>query len=72
MSELNYEQGLAELENIVSALERGDIGLKESFKTYKKGIELYKKLKAMLDEGDAKIIELTQSGERELKGKNEQ
>lgn len=65
-AKLNFENGVAELENIVNQLESGSISLEDSFKAYKKGVELYKALRHILDEGDAKITELTADGEREF------
>ncbi len=62
---LNYEDGIAQLEEIVNTLEQGSISLEESFKAYKQGMELYKALKAILDEGDARIVELTAQGAQE-------
>ena len=61
---LDFETGLNELEEIVARLERGSVSLDESFKDYQKGVELYKALKALLDEGDAKITLLTSNGEQ--------
>ncbi|MBQ3761157.1 MAG: exodeoxyribonuclease VII small subunit [Clostridia bacterium] len=58
---LTFEQGLEELEQIVSGLESGETTLDESFKQYEKGVKLYAELKKILDEGDAKIIELTKA-----------
>lgn len=63
---MTYESGIAELEEIVTALENGSVSLDESFKAYQKGVKLYKKLKAILDEGDAKIKILTEEGEEEM------
>lgn len=63
---LTFESGMAELEQIVRDLENGTVSLDESFKSYQKGVKLYKKLKAILDEGDAKIRMLTEEGESEL------
>jgi len=63
-----FEQGLEELENIVSSLESGETTLEASFDAYKKGMKIYNKLKQILDEGDARITELTQSGEKLLQG----
>lgn len=63
---LTFESGMAELEQIVRDLENGTVSLDESFKSYQKGVKLYKKLKAILDEGDAKIRVLTEEGESEL------
>ena len=62
---LNYEDGIAQLEEIVNTLEQGSISLEESFKAYRQGMELYKALKAILDEGDARIEELTRQSAQE-------
>ena len=63
---MTYESGIAELEEIVRQLESGSVSLDESFKSYQKGVKLYKKLKAILDEGDAKIRVLTEEGEGKI------
>lgn len=63
---LTFESGMTELEQIVRDLENGDVTLDESFKSYQKGVKLYKKLKAILDEGDAKIRVLTEEGESDM------
>ena len=67
----SFESGMAELEEIVSALEKGEMTLDDSFTAYQKGVKLYSRLKALLDEGDRKIIELTSQGEKLLQGKEE-
>ena len=63
---LNFESGMAELETIVSKLESGSISLEESFDAYQKGIELYKGLRDILMQGDARITLLTEQGEKEF------
>lgn len=68
---LNYEDGIAQLEAIVQNLEQGSLSLEESFKAYRQGAELYKALKAILDEGDARIAELTGSKEEAEAGEDE-
>ena len=68
---LTFEAGMAELEEIVSALEKGEMSLDDSFKAYQRGVKLYSRLKALLDEGDRKIIELTSQGEKLLRGDEE-
>ena len=45
----SIESGMAELEEIVSALEKGEMSLDDSFKAYQKGVKLYSRLKALLD-----------------------
>ena len=67
---LNFEAGLAELEEIARQLENGSISLDESFKAYQKGVKLYAKLKKILDEGDARIALLTENGETEISDEN--
>ena len=66
MEEWTFEPGMAELEATVRALEGGQLALNDSFEAYKRGAELYQKLKAMLDEGEARITMLTKEGESEI------
>lgn len=73
MKKETFESRMEELEALVSALEAGDMPLEESFKAYERGMELYRSLDKMLNEGDARIRELTQMGEKEIteEGKSE-
>lgn len=66
MNEFSYEQGMAELETIVRALEKGDMPLEESFQAFERGMALSDRLKKILEGGDARIRELTAQGEAEL------
>lgn len=63
---LTFEEGMQELEDIVRALEQGQMPLEESFKAFEKATQLQKTLQAMLDEGDRRIRVLTETGEREM------
>lgn len=63
---MNYEEGLRELETLVKSLETGEMTLDESFKAYERAMSLKKALEALLDEGDKRILVLTESGEKEL------
>lgn len=68
MEKIRFEDGIEKLEQLVSKLEKGDMPLEESFRAYEEGVALGKALKAILDEGDAKIRVLKQaeeSGEKE-------
>lgn len=67
---LNFEQGMQELEQLVRALENGDMTLEESFKGYERAMELKNALEKLLDEGDARIRVLTQGGETELEAED--
>ena len=61
-----FEAGMEELEGLVARMESGDMKLDESFDAYWRGVVLYRALKKMLDEGDAKIRALTETGEVDL------
>ena len=65
-AKLNFEAGMQELEVLASALERGEMGLDDSFAAFERANELRKALQRLLDEGDEKIRVLTESGETEL------
>lgn len=64
---LSFEDGLAELEAIAEALERGEMTLDESFAAYERAMKLKKELDAILNAGDEKIRVLTENGEREMR-----
>lgn len=66
MEEFTFEQGMEELEEIVRALEGGQLALSQSFDAYQRASELYTRLKAMLDEGEARMTVLTQAGEEPM------
>ena len=57
----SFESGMSELEALVEALERGELSLEESFKAYEKGVKLAAQLKGVLDQGDQRILALTES-----------
>ena len=63
-NKITYEEGIAQLEEIVNKLEGGQVSLEESFVEYEKGVKLYKQLKAILDEGEARIIQLTDADDK--------
>ena len=60
---LTFEAGMQELESIANALETGEMPLEESFAAYERAAKLKKQLEKLLDEGDARIRVLTESGE---------
>ena len=69
---ITFEEGMQELEELVRALELGEMPLEESFKAFEKATELQKTLQAMLDEGDRRIRVLTQNGERPMEGETQE
>ena len=57
---------MANLENIVSELEKGNLNLDESMKKFEEGMKLSQECSKMLDEADKKItILLEQNGTME-------
>lgn len=60
---MNFEEGMSRLEEIVDAMERGELSLDESVKLFREGAALYKKLQEKLKsaEGEIKVI-LEESG----------
>ena len=61
--EMTFEESVAKLEQIVAAIESGQIGLEESLAKYEQGIDLVKKCRLILDRAEKRIEQLTQTGE---------
>ncbi|MDP2494294.1 exodeoxyribonuclease VII small subunit [Shimia thalassica] len=62
-SELSFEQAMAELEQVVGKLERGDVALEESIKLYERGAELKKRCETKLKEAEEKVAAITLDGD---------
>ncbi len=52
---LNFEESMARLEQIVRAMERGDVALEESLKLFQEGTELVKNCQKMLDDAQLQV-----------------
>ena len=70
-SKFTYDDGVRELMQIVEQLERGETPLDESFKAFERGMKLAEKLKKILNDGDARIRELTNVGEKAFDAEEE-
>jgi exodeoxyribonuclease VII small subunit len=55
VAELTFEKALAELEQIVGRLERGDVPLAESIAIYERGEALKKHCDKLLNEAEARV-----------------
>ena len=57
MNEKNqsFEQNMARLEQIVRAMERGDVALEESLKLFQEGTELVRSCNKLLDEAQLQV-----------------
>ena len=51
----NFEASMARLEQIVSAMERGDVALEESLKLFQEGTELVRNCQKLLDNAQLQI-----------------
>ena len=56
--ELRFEQALSRIEEIVRALEKGDVALDESMKLFAEGTELIRRCGAQLDEAEQQVVRL--------------
>lgn len=59
---LTFEEAVGNLEQIVAAIESGQIGLEESLARYEQGMELVKHCRGILDRAEKRIEQLTQNG----------
>ena len=50
-----FEDNMANLENIINELEKGNLNLDESMKKFEEGMKLSQECSKMLDEADKKI-----------------
>lgn len=50
-----FEQNMARLEQIVRAMERGDVALEESLKLFQEGTELVRSCGKLLDEAQLQV-----------------
>ncbi|HKL65588.1 MAG TPA: exodeoxyribonuclease VII small subunit [Roseovarius sp.] len=63
VTELSFEQAMAELEEVVGRLERGDVALDESIKLYERGAALKKRCETKLKEAEEKVAAITLDAE---------
>lgn len=59
MSKMTFEDKMARLEQIVRAMERGDVALEESMKLFKEGTELVQSCGKMLDEAELTVRKIS-------------
>jgi exodeoxyribonuclease VII small subunit len=53
--ELSFEQGLKNLEQIISQVEQGQIGLEDSIEKYEQGMKLIKHCRTILEQCEKRI-----------------
>lgn len=68
IEELSFEEAMAELDRVVSQLERGDVPLEQSISLYERGAALKSRCEAKLKEAEEKIEQLTLDGQGQPTG----
>jgi exodeoxyribonuclease VII small subunit len=69
MSQKTFEQAMKQLEQIVEALESGDLPLEKAISKFEEGIHLSKFCSDLLDETEKKITLLTQGQKGDISEK---
>jgi exodeoxyribonuclease VII small subunit len=59
VTKLTFEKALAELEQIVQKLERGDVPLEESVRIYERGEVLKRRCEELLRQAEARVEKIT-------------
>jgi exodeoxyribonuclease VII small subunit len=62
-TELTFEQAYAQLEEIVTRLESGDLSLDESVALYERGQQLARRCGELLDSAELRVQQITGEGE---------
>lgn len=60
----SFEQGLAELEQVVKELESGDLPLERALELFEKGVALSAACRARLEEAETRIEQLSRKNNR--------
>lgn len=55
---LSFEKSMTRLEQIVRAMERGDVALEESLKLFQEGTELVKNCQKLLDDASLQVKQI--------------
>lgn len=68
VSEMSFEEAMAELEQVVGRLERGDVALEDSIRLYERGAELKNRCEQKLKEAEEKVAAITLDAEGDPTG----
>ena len=59
VTEMSFEQAMAELEQVLGQLERGDVALDQSISLYERGAQLKARCETKLKEAEEKVAAIT-------------
>ena len=68
VEEMSFEEAMAELEQVLGQLERGDVPLDASIKLYERGAALKKRCETKLKEAEEKVAAITLDADGEPTG----
>ena len=68
LPDMTFEQAMADLEQVVTQLERGDVPLEDSIALYERGAQLKKHCEAKLKQAEEKVATITLDGNGEPSG----
>lgn len=68
VAQMPFEKALAELEDIVKRLEKGDVALEESIRIYERGEALKSRCEALLREAEARVEKIERDASGVAKG----
>ena len=63
VTDLSFEEAMAELEKVVTQLERGDVALEQSISLYERGAALKALCAGKLKEAEEKVAAITLDGD---------
>lgn len=67
----SFESMMKRLEDLVHQMERGDLSLEESIRSFEEGIRLVKQCTSVLGEAEKRIQQLTEEGAKTMGGTDE-
>ena len=68
VTDLSFEEAMAELEKVVTQLERGDVALEQSISLYERGAALKAHCEAKLKSAEEKVAAITLIGDGQPAG----
>ncbi|GGG81684.1 exodeoxyribonuclease 7 small subunit [Salipiger pallidus] len=68
VEDMSFEQAMAELEQVVGQLERGEVPLEQSIKLYERGALLKARCETKLKEAEEKVAAITLDANGEPQG----